>query len=53
MRKSQIETKWDQDLHCAAKDHVKDIDTIDKNTNDNGKEEDKLRDEEDLGMSNA
>ena len=53
MRKSQIETKLDQDLYRTAKDHAKNIDAIEENTNDNGKEEDELRDEEDLGLSNT
>ena len=48
-----METKLDQDLHHTAKDHAKDIDTIEENTDDNGEEEDKLRDEKDLGLSNV
>ena len=53
IKKSQIETKLDQDLRRAAKDHAKDIDTIEENTDDDGEEEDERRDEEDLGLSNA
>lgn len=48
-RKSQIEIKLDQDLYRAAKNHAKDIDVIGENTNDDGEEENKLRDEKDLG----
>lgn len=53
MRKSQIESKLDQDLHCDAKAHVIEPDMIDKNTNNNKQRNDKLGDEEDFELSDA
>lgn len=43
----------DQDLRHTAKDYAKDIDTIEKNIDDNREKEDELGDEEDLSLSNA
>lgn len=48
-----MKTKLNQNLCCAAKNHAKNIDTIEKNTNNDGKKEDELRHEEDLKLLDA
>lgn len=53
MKKSQIESKLDQDLYCTVKAHATEADIIHKNSDNNKKKDDKCRNEKDFGLSDV